>query len=135
MAYGVRQYGVREYGDGARVITDATPYGGGGGGGTDPIAAAAGGDLTFGGSGVLSIRRALATSAPLVFSGSALVSGLSVLATADVASTPANKVVFSGYATLTIEVPVVAPPSSAYNMKRVSPIMPTPTLDARGHPQ
>lgn len=133
MAYGVRQYGVREYGDGARVITDATPYSGGGG--TDAIAAAEGGDLTFGGSATLSIRRALSTSAPLVFSGSGVLAGLATLATADVASTPTNKVAFSGYATLTIEVPIVAPPSSAYNMKRVSPTMPTPTLDARGHPQ
>jgi hypothetical protein len=129
MAYGVRQYGTREYGDGARVITDASPYGGGGGGGDD----IAGTDtLTFGGTATLTAGATMMSS-----SGSAVILGGSgtlvgnVLATTE---TSVDRLTFGGYATLTAEVAVVPPPATAPFIKKVVVTMPAPTAFRKGRP-
>lgn len=126
MSYGVRGYGVREYGDGMRVITEVV----GGGVPSDNIAGTD--TLTFGGSGTLG--TSLRGNDILTFGGTGVLAGAAMLVTADATSVPQNKVTFGGYAQLTAEVAVVAPPATLRNVKRVSPTMPTPVLDARGKP-
>lgn len=132
MTYGVRQYGVREYGDGMRVITEPI------GGGPPAVDEIAGTDtFTFGGSGTLNLLVGLVGSSvtPLTFSGSGVVVGTISMGTAPVESNAQNKISFRGSARLSLEVPVVAPPTTLVNVKRISPTMPTPSLDARGRPQ
>ena len=130
MAYGVRQYGVRQYGDGNRVITDA-------GAPPPPTDDIAGTDtLTFSGSGTLNVGVAVSGTDTLTFSGTGDGSSLGtfLLDTAPASSVPGNRLVFTGYAMLTVEAAVVAPPSGTVYVKRVSPTMPAPVLDSRGRP-
>lgn len=124
MAYGVRQYGVRQYGDGDRVITDATPYGGG------PSDNIAGSDtVTF--TETATLGTSMRANDTLTFAETGNVTA-AVLLVADTAH-PESNVRFSGYARLSAEAAIVPPPADVW-VKRVSPTMPAPVLDARGRP-
>ncbi len=126
MSYGVHGYGTREYGDSTRVLTEAA---GGPPPSGDPIAGTD--TLTFSGSATLTAAVAIASSgSAVVFAGSGTLSGYSTMMT----DPSLDRLKFGGYATLSVEVAVVPPPSDVVYIKRVSPTMPTPTLDANGQP-
>lgn len=126
MTYGVRGYGVREYGDGMRVITEVV------GGGPPPTDNIAGTDtLTFTESGTLS--TSLRANDTLTFAETGNLKGGAFLAS-DMANPQAN-VRFTATARLSVIVPPVAPPDGTVYIKRVSHTMPAPNLDANGRPQ